>query len=394
MLQARLENGRLITLSTFTRNEINHFRSHVTFYCPTCEEEVIIRAGPYTIPHFAHQQKTICPSAEGGEGTYHEKGKLLLYEWLQRQTKRVSLEHYISVIRQRPDIYLPLKNKQIAIEYQCARIPLDDLKQRSRGYLHSDIHPIWILGANQFKRKGQRHLKIDPFTLRFIHQFNPQGSTQLYYFCPNTLQFMIASDLYLTNRRTALAKFRFLKMDATRFNDLFDNTFFTPLELNQSWTKVKRNFRIGDGKKPRGKELAWRQWLYLKKLSIENLPSAVYLPVSQSFLMTSSLWDWQSRLCLDLIEPLKLGQSFNVSRCFQLLRSHLQSETNFPLITRGSHPIIAYLALLCRLNIIERVSNTQYKKTTSFHFHKNIEKAIMGDTQIMNKLNSHKLNKF
>lgn len=393
MLQARLENGRLITLSTYTRNEIDHFRTHVTFYCPICHEKVIIRAGPYTIPHFAHQQRTICPSAEGGEGIYHEKGKLLLYEWLRRQTKRVSLEHYISDIRQRPDIYLPLKNKQIVIEYQCARIPLDHLKQRSRGYIDANIHPIWILGANQFKRIGQRYLKIDPFTLRFIHQFNPQSSTQLYYFCPNTLQFMIASDLYSTNRRTAMAKFRFFKMDTIRFNDLFHNAFLPALERNQLWAKAKRNFRIGDGKRPQGKELTWRQWLYLKKLAIENLPSEIYLPVSSSFLMTSSLWDWQSRLCLDLIEPLKIGQSFSISRCFQLLRSHLQSETNFPLITRGSHPITAYLELLCRLNILERVSDTHYKKITSFHFHKNIEEAIMRDMQIMSKLNSRTLNK-
>src|SRR5699024_4341246 len=159
-------------------------------------EKVIIRAGPQTIPHFFHYQKSECPSVEGGEGAYHEKGKLLLYHWLKKQhtnvflekhlpqinqqpdllllTKNkkntikyqntyVFLEKHLPQIKQRPDLLLLTKNKKIAIEYQCVRIPIKLLLKRNKGYQQLGIKPIWILGANQMKRMGQNSLKLDPF---------------------------------------------------------------------------------------------------------------------------------------------------------------------------------------------------------------------------------------
>lgn len=393
MLQAKMKSGHLVTLAMLSRRKIESLRCKEKFYCPTCHEKVIIRAGPQTIPHFAHYRKTLCPSAEGGEGPYHEKGKMLLYQWLKKQKMNVTLEKYLPQISQRPDISLKMKQKEIAIEFQCARIPIKQLQQRNEGYLKLGIQPIWILGANQFTRTGPHHLKVDQFTLRFIHRFNSRISTSLYYFCPNVKQFLTASDLFFTRGKTAAVKFQFMNLDSMSFHDLFRLHSFRFSELTHLWTYEKKRFRIGKRITPRGRELSWRQWLYLKQIPIEHLPSVVYLPVPSQYLMKSPLWDWQSRICLDLIHPLKEGENFTVNDCFKLLQNHFHKEKALPLINHSKHPITEYLKLLQRAQIIQQVSSSQFKKLSPLLFFKNIEEAIRGDERFMKNLPLKTINK-
>src|SRR5699024_9928831 len=151
---------------SFTQTEITQKRKQ-PFFCPACNEQVIVRAGPYTIPHFAHKAKSKCPHAGSGEGVYHEKGKFLLYRWLQQQGFQTELEHYLPSIQQRPDIFLTISNKRIAIEYQCSRTPVQTIHKRIRGYYRSGITPIWILSAKLFKRLGKNRIKIDSFLRHF-----------------------------------------------------------------------------------------------------------------------------------------------------------------------------------------------------------------------------------
>src|SRR5690625_4670985 len=99
MLQARTSNHAFITLAHLTTAEIEEHREQNRFYCPICQEPVMIKAGIKVIPHFAHYAKTDCPSYRGGEGPYHERGKLLLYEWLKAQNIHVELEVYLKDIQ-------------------------------------------------------------------------------------------------------------------------------------------------------------------------------------------------------------------------------------------------------------------------------------------------------
>src|SRR5699024_10076197 len=114
---------------TRTRNDVsdvfssrNRSFTKEKVYCPVCHGEVIIRAGPVITPHFAHQAKQDCPANRGGEGPVHEKGKLLLYQWLKKHNVDVRLEHYLPNIQQQPDLFLQLNKQRIAIEYQCSKI--------------------------------------------------------------------------------------------------------------------------------------------------------------------------------------------------------------------------------------------------------------------------------
>src|SRR5699024_9004915 len=141
----------------------------------------------------------------------------------------------IPQIRQRPDILLQINQKKVAIEFQCAKVQAEQIKQRKEGYKELGIIPIWILGAKRFKRQWSSYFKIDRFTKQFIHQFNPETPRTLFYFCPDTFQFAIIQDLYFTHMGQALGKCKFFKLKQLRFPDIFLRDSFSDWELYRLW---------------------------------------------------------------------------------------------------------------------------------------------------------------
>src|SRR5699024_6149436 len=132
MLQAKSHHGVLVTLAALTKAGIDPQKAEQQYYCPVRKRQVIIKAGSRMITHFAHKSTLHCSSSEGGEGPYHEQGKLLLYQWLKSQHLQEELEAHLHEINQRPDLLLTINEKKIAIEFQCARIPIGQIKQRNK----------------------------------------------------------------------------------------------------------------------------------------------------------------------------------------------------------------------------------------------------------------------
>lgn len=393
MLQAKSNNGAFVTLARLTVPEIENIRKNHQFYCPSCNQQVIIKAGTKIIPHFAHLSKVNCPSNEGGEGAYHEKGKLMLYQWLRAQNLQVNLEVYIKEINQRPDILLIIDHRRIAIEFQCARISIKQIQKRNKGYRQAGITPIWILGANRFKRNGQYHLKADQFTQQFMHQFSLTHPLKLIYFCPDTLQLTTIQDLYFTKKEQVIGHFSFQTLRTLRFTDIFFRHPFSKRVLYDHWKKEKERFRLQPRKHLFGREREWQQWLYLKQTHIEFLPSSIFLPVATQYLMHSSPWDWQSRLCLDIIDPLPIGSHFSMKSCENILQGHIQHRISYPLVQSTESPIREYLLLLEKLKIIKQKSRHYFVKSKPIEFFGHIEKSIKGDRHVMNMLKTNNINK-
>src|SRR5690625_7130866 len=87
-------------------------------------------------------------------------------------TDQCAIGVYLKEIQQQPDLLLTINNRHIALEFQSSRIPVSVIKQRNIGYEKANIIPIWLLGANQFERQGEYHLKVNRFTLQFMQQFS------------------------------------------------------------------------------------------------------------------------------------------------------------------------------------------------------------------------------
>ena len=387
MLQARMKSGRLITPASLSRSKLTQLKlSKQKFYCPACSEKVILRSGERVIAHFAHTAKASCPSATGGEGPYHEQGKLLLYQWLVSQHIKVELEAFLPEINQRPDLLIHLNGRRIAIEYQCAKIPKEQIVKRTEGYKQVGIQVIWVLGAKLLKRSTRHTIKIDSFTASFIHQFSSTYPQSLFYFCPQTFKFIKFQDVSFLGKNRAAGKTTVHPLKSITLKDIFVSEYISNESLISIWKREKRWFRL----KPRGRlygtELQWHQWLYLKQLHLEQLPAIIYLPVQGEHLMKTPGWIWQSRLVFDVIYPLQIGKEFQLRSCLRVLSKHIYTPDDFPLIQTNDNPLMEYLHLLARNGTLEQTSENTFKKIKQIHLHQQVESAVEEDEHLIEQL--------
>ena len=385
LLQAKSSSGEYITLALLTKKEIDRRRGD-TFFCPVCNNKVIMKAGTTVIPHFAHKSGAACETMHGGEGIYHEQGKLLLYQWLLQQGLNVTLEAYIPEINQRPDLLVNINGKQIAIEYQCAKIPKSQIDKRNNGYLDMHITPIWILGANHFKRIGEQIFHTSTFTLQFLHQFHNEFATTLYYLCPYEKKLVTLQNIHPIRGNRMMAVFRQLYLQHATFLHLFDNTSFTPEQLYLPWMKEKRNFRLRPRNQLYGRELKWHRWLYDNQLWIERLPSIIYLPIANQLHMKTPLWDWQSRLWFQILHRIPIGGTFTLAACERFIRQDKLPRRTYSLLLSADSPILSYLQLIEQAGMIEMTNPGQYKKIAPMTSYTNVEQAIIEDQKLMKKL--------
>ncbi|WP_010649994.1 competence protein CoiA [Oceanobacillus massiliensis] len=387
MLQAINKNGRVTTLAIMKREVIEKMKKEgEKFYCPVCKQPVIMKAGIKMIAHFAHQSISDCPSSEGGEGIYHEQGKLILYEWLKKHAMNVQLETYLPLIKQRPDILLSINDKKIAIEFQCARIPNEEIRKRNQGYKSAGIIPIWIVGANQFNRYNQNSLKMDLFTRQFLHQFSQDSPLAIYFFDPSTAHIAIVQDVFITNNTRAIGKIKIMPLKQLKFPDLFQFNLFSPIELMHLWSDEKRQFRLRTSQRLYGAEFSWRKWLYSKGYHPQNLPSAVHLPITSQHQMNTPLWNWQSKICLEIIHPHPIGGLISLEYIAHVLKTRTHSAASYPLIHSITHPIEQYFRTLENAGILQRVSSNSFQKLQQFSFYKHVEDAIKADNLLLQQL--------
>ncbi len=382
MLTATTRKGKSITLARLSKQDITQLRQTESFVCPACKSEVIIKAGNIITPHFAHVSEAECPERTGGEGEYHYQGKLLLYEWFKRQGINVLLEHYLSDIQQRPDLLIQIKNRKIAIEFQCAKVNSQTIYQRNIGYQRANIIPIWILGANLFKRKSTHHIQLNRFLTSFIHQFSRTHPTTLFFFCPEKQQFSFVQDIIFTTNHKALAKQTFTPMYDISFNHFFLKKTFSKSELFTLWNNELKSFRLG--KRPNfGQERAWRTWLYEKGLHIDHLPTYIYLPIRSQYKMNVPLWIWQSRVLLDFLPRVSQHKIFHLNEVERFLQRFIKKKVDEQLIRASHNPIEEYLSVLCEFSLLKQLDDVTFVQQQSLTFYKQIEEALDGDTELL-----------
>lgn len=121
------------------------------YCCPGCQEQVILKVGDVNQPHFAHYSGTVCATFTENETAQHLSGKLQLAEKFKKYG-HVQIEAVLPEINQRPDILITLKERKVAVEYQCSPISQKRLDERNAGYSSQNIQVIWILGQNYFEK--------------------------------------------------------------------------------------------------------------------------------------------------------------------------------------------------------------------------------------------------
>ncbi|SER86982.1 Competence protein CoiA-like family, contains a predicted nuclease domain [Gracilibacillus ureilyticus] len=355
MLQAIDSKGRIVTLYSLDAGILAQMKEEGQFYCPDCKEELIIRAGRKVTAHFAHRKKSAC--LHSGEGSYHAKGKLDLYQWLKKQGIEVFLEHYISEIKQRPDLLVKLGTRTLAIEYQCARISLTELRSRTEKYRQIGMIPVWILGANNLNRLSSQLIKITSHDAAYIHQFHEHFPQIIYYYCSSQKQLIFFQDFYFLTQTKAYGNFTVKPLEKCTFKEFFLIRKLPTQQLLQIWRKELKNWRNRPVSFHQRRETEWRKWLYLHKFNTQTIPYYVNIPVQSEFMMKTPPWIWQSCLYLDLIVK---RREFSLKDAADLVHNHLYPARDFPLLHAPLHPVKEYFQLLERIGILKSCKQNVY----------------------------------
>ncbi|MCP3026673.1 competence protein CoiA [Halobacillus sp. A5] len=375
MLHAYDEHGRLTTIYQNSPAVLKKLKKNAEFFCPTCNETLIIRFGRKVTPHFAHLPSSTCEVKSRGESTYHEGGKWLLYQWLNNQGYQVVVEPYLSEINQRPDILLTIDGKKAAIELQCASIPAKDVMNRTQGYRKAGIFPLWILGRNQLKRKGKYILQLDQFHKEMIYSFQSQYC--MYYLDVEGKAIITAGQIRGASLTTSFSTFQTTPLPHIKFPHLFKPSYSSIHPFYLMWEKQMYQFRtVYRNAASMSKERNWRQMLYLRGYHYSLIPSACYLPVRNQQFCEEAPYVWQSRFILQYYMPRSIGDVITFPHKY--LRSAVNAGQSDSIYKE-------YLLQLGKLGYVEeREGNWIKKREILFHTHS--EKAVKEDKQIMNKL--------
>lgn len=304
VLIAKTKEGQYFTLiGQVNRYVLRQIRTNHQFYCPQCEEEVLLKVGEFKIPHFSHQKENSCRSlfAEG-ESPLHLAGKQQLYEFFNQHAHLTTqLEPYMADLAQRPDLLISMGNKQIPIEFQCSRIPIAQIKKRTAGYGKADMDPIWILQTPQKIKQlpqGITMYSLSRFEESFL-QIDDDKRSYLLSYDAKFQKFHYLSSLLHVSGRKFIVNHRTLSLSQQNFPFGIPN-FLTLQELEHYYLKYASE-RIKFLKQRilfnrRGVQDSFLRMCYEVKLIPSELPEWIGVPMTTNRLGSEHACEWQLAL--------------------------------------------------------------------------------------------------
>lgn len=119
-----------------------------SYYCPSCEEKLILRQGEIKVHHFAHTTETEC-GYMAGETEEHLWMKMYLYEEFSKSNLFKKIEPEYRIEDRISDIYLVNKqDKQIAVECQISNLDINEFRKKTAYYSYKGIYSLWIFSEN------------------------------------------------------------------------------------------------------------------------------------------------------------------------------------------------------------------------------------------------------
>ncbi|SDC79162.1 Competence protein CoiA-like family, contains a predicted nuclease domain [Terribacillus halophilus] len=361
MLQAELEDGRLVLLAAYRTEQIHKLRKH-RFLCPACKKAVIIRAGKKVIPHFAHEQIHDCELNRTGESLYHMRGKLQLFHWFKRQGLTVRLEERIEKSTRRPDLLLHTAGgKRLAIEYQCASISDEELFRRNEAYEHDGIRPIWILGGNRLKRTSTFMLDLSKRDQRFLMQYKRDMPLQLLYYCSDSEAFCNVQHILLTGKKQTVGQFYFLPLQQIQFPELFHPLPKNHQKIKQTWIDFQSRMAAKPLTYAPGNMKRWVLQLYERGLTLQEIPVTILYPVEAQYHMSVPPYIWQTDLWLEQLIPLPVMNSISLERLKHVSKRWEVLHKPYA-ISSDIHPVESYMNHLCLHGWFEQMGTDVYVK--------------------------------
>lgn len=331
MLTALNERQQLVQLTMWSqKDELKKLRERHRFYCPACKGQLVLKIGAIMIPHFAHLSDNTCLAFSEGEGNLHIQGKTMLYHWFKEQSIAVSLEPYLAVIQQRPDLLLKIQDDYIAIEFQCSAISSELFLKRTAGYQSLGIPTLWIPLEKKAFFRGLQKMRISPFYALFIQKnklFTLDVATKQLH--KSQLILHIAGQQYITyNDASSL---RTMSFPFTMEPDEVDIELLAATWFKERERAIKNRLRFNK----KGLKDVFLKYCYEQRIAILDLPNWIGLP--NKYRGKSHSVEWQLLVAL----LLKQYEEESVAAIFQRL---------FPSYAVPKKVIADYIRFIKRVN--------------------------------------------
>jgi competence CoiA-like predicted nuclease len=396
LLVSKTRHGRWVSLAEkHNQEKLKELRRMENFYCPECDEQVILKIGSKRIPHFAHKAGSVCADSYERESDYHLRGKILLYKWLDSLGLNPILEAYYQEISQRPDISFVYGDVQYAIEYQCSVIPEELFMKRTNNYLRANITPIWIMAGKNIKRKGSNKAALSSFDYLFLSK-SSSVHWHIPSFCPVTNTLITLHSILPVTVKNVITSYSIIHLEKAQLFDLLNPSWKNHVKLNDWQIEIRKEKNLNPLYGTLNNKFLHD--LYKHSLIPSLLPPEIGLPVSYAPFIETSVLKWQSYLLMDLFyheRPFLMKDVFQTFRK-RVRRGDIQIR-RLPLVKEANAlaAVKEYIELLVKVNFLKIVDYSYYQVARKRYAKNNVEqeKMEMDFYQEYGKLIGNQLNK-
>ncbi|KQL54978.1 hypothetical protein AN964_16695 [Heyndrickxia shackletonii] len=392
MLTALTKEGKVYNLAGCKDDyHLDNLKKKVQFYCPVCQEPVILRAGSQKIPHFSHQKSSNCASISEPESLRHMQGKKDLYLWLVNQRFKVYLERYLPRLKQRPDILFNKNGKWFAVEYQCSPISIKLLTQRTNGYAKHHISPIWIMGGYPFQHRKDAFFQLSDFHWSFIQASEKIGLT-LFSYTPHSRYFHFLSNISPISSRKVQGTYTKISLDHMTFPILLSNTISQKQPINAYWFLQKRKWLQNKIIYSKAFQDPFLISLYECNSHPSLLPPVIGLPVDYMGVCKTHPVVWQFYIWHDCLRFLKTGDRMTFKQVRNAIESRKRSQhiqfrcLPFVPTSYQNRMIYLYLQTLVHFSYLKEVKKGTFVLHKMITFPKNMEEALLFDKEFLHEL--------
>jgi competence protein CoiA len=369
LLTAQTKSGTIFNLGKeYKKETLVIQRNKEEFFCPACGERVSLKLGTRRISHFAHRSGTVCRDFYEGETLYHMKGKLQLYQWLDRQRIPVELEYYDTIIKQRPDMVFHYGGKKYALEYQCSPITEEIFIKRTEAYIQQNYIPLWIIGSKHLKAKRGNVFSLSNFDYFFMRK-TKDSHLILPSYCPEEKQFKILNSVYPYSIKNVIANITHHSAQITDIEEVL-----APKMINHfsyaKWSLEMEKFTLNWSLHPSPDLNRFLREIYTHNLNLYLLPPEIGLPVGHSLFIQTPAIIWQTYLYLDVLQDKTPNDLINLKEVERNYNKRIMKNEiinrNMPQLTseKSFHAVKEYFLLLERLGILIKNSETIFQLQT------------------------------
>lgn len=346
------------------------------YYCPACKHRVYLKTGQVISPHFAHYKKENCAVFSEGETQEHLKGKLALANYFKIYGGQIQLEAYLPKLKQRPDILIKKGKKKVAIEFQCSPISIENIKERTNGYIKEDYDIIWILG-NNFKYKKS----LTALQKACLYLSKKNNRLILFHYEVEQEELILSYDYQLNHHAKMIRRSKKVKTNAK--NKIYLEKHHQVLAVNSDFTKMKEKQKrfMGMVRYPSDVLLSFLALIYKKDENIITLPKEIFQTLPSEWLVKTYHLTWKYRFVL-WIENHFVQEIITKKSIKKWLKKEIQKEEfifhKIPNLDEELmlKVIVEFITLLLARNILRKKSEEKWVYQQPLKRYKNLEEKF------------------